>query len=204
MQAQIGVSYEAGVRFNDKRQKLEFDIYRLNLTNEIAFDPTQTAEQPFGAYRNLDNTQRNGVTLSDDYTLTKSLSLNGQINAVDARFVAGPYSGNQIPAVPAFTANAGAGYWFSKHWKINYNALYNGSQYASNDDTNSGGEIPGYWLHNVALQYFYKALTLSFMINNLLNQRYSTFSSYDVTTQTESFYPGDGRNYLLVMKINVG
>src|SRR3990167_7947843 len=139
-------------------------FYRLNLQNEIAFDPTQTALQPFGAWSNFPDTRRDGITLADTYTLSDKIKLNAQINYVRARFMVTDYL---IPAVPALTGNAGVDYQFKEDWAFKYFLTYTGSRYASQDVQNQGPKLHGYWLNNAVLQYRQKQYTLSFEVMNL-------------------------------------
>lgn len=203
LKAQTGVSYESGVEWDTLKHKTQLSVYELDLRNEIAFDPTQTPLQPFGAVTNFPATKRQGVTLTESYQCTKNLAFDSQVNYVDARFSAGPYSGNYIPGVPAWNGNLDVDYKFLTHWKASYTALYTGSAYASDDVANIAGRIPSYWLHKIALQYFFKKVVLSFEVNNLFNQRYALFTDYNPFFQSLSYYPGAGRNYLLTAKVNL-
>lgn len=198
---QTGVSYESGVKRQTLRQTTQLSIYRLQLNNEIAYDPTQTDLAPFGSYSNYPETLRHGVTLTELLRLTEKVILDGQINYVDARFAAGPHNGNLIPAVPALNGNLGLTYKFKPHWQAKYIALYTGSRYPSQDVANTGSQLPAYWLSNVALQYLRKSVNLSFEIENLFNQRYPIYTSYSPTTQSNTYYPGVGRNFLLTAKV---
>ncbi len=203
LKPQAGVSYETGLTWKNQQQKLQLNLYQLRLNNEIAYDPTQTSTQPFGATSNLDPTLRRGVTLSEELQLTKKLALNAQANYVHARFSSGPYSGNFIPAVPAWNGNLSLTYKITEHWQTNYNELYLGSAYPSDDVTNTGTNAPAYWIGQWSLQYFFKSMKVNFEVNNLFNQRYSVFTIYDVNTQTNSYYPGAGRSYTLSFKTSL-
>jgi iron complex outermembrane receptor protein len=203
LKPQTGVSYETGVAWQTLSQKTQLSFYRLALKNELAFDPTQTPMQPFGAISNLDETLRDGFSLTESYHLTPKIDLDGQLNYVDARFSDGQYSGNKIPAVPDWSASAGIGYKFLPHWKASYSTLYTGSSYAAQDVGNIGKKMPSYFLSRVALQYFFKQLNMSFEVNNVFNQRYATYTVYNIFTQQNAYYPGAGRNFLFTIKMNL-
>lgn len=203
LKLQTGISYELGGERKTARQKSQINIYQLALTDEIAFNPAQTETEPFGSYRNFPKTLRRGVTLTEQYYLTKKIMLNAQFNAVDARFIAGEFSGNQIPAIPSINGNMGASYDFIENWRIKYNGLYTGSTYASENDANEGNKIPAYWIHTLALQFIKKSYNVNVEVINLLNQTYSVYTRYDADLQSNTYYPGAGRNFLLTFKMDL-
>lgn len=203
LQPQTGVSYETGVVWTTEKQKAQLNIYRLQLHNEIAFDPTQTPSEPMGTFENFAPTQRDGVTLTEYYKLTPKLILNSQFNYVKPKFSSGQFSGNIIPAVPEINANAGVSYEFIENWRAKYSALYTGSRYASLDVENIGKKQPGYWLNTVALQYIRKSFDVSFEVDNVFNQRYSAYTVFNPMKHTCAYYPGAGRSYLLTIKTSI-
>lgn len=200
LKPQTGVSYETGVAWKTPKQRYQFSVYELWLHNEIAYDPTQTATQPFGATSNFDETLRKGLSFGAETPLSEKILLTTQLNYVDARFVAGPDSGNTVPAVPAYNGSAGLDYQWNPHWRTSYTESYNGNAYASNDTGNTGAKAASYWLGQWALQYGLKNIMVSFQINNLFDQTYAVYTTYSQSTQTDSYYPGAGRNYLLSIK----
>jgi iron complex outermembrane receptor protein len=203
LQTQTGVSYEAGITRNTDKQKSQLNLYQLELNHEIAFDPTQTPEQPFGQYRNFETTRRRGITLTEYYRLTPEFALDAQINYVDPRFASGPFSGKRIPAVPSYTANAGVNYDFIENWRVKYSALYTGARFASLDDANIGKRLGGYWISTIALQYIRKSFDVSFEIDNMFNQKYSTYTLFTAPSNSYLYYPGAGRSYLLTIKTSI-
>jgi iron complex outermembrane receptor protein len=200
---QKGTSYEIGSEWLTENQRAQVNLYRLDLQNEIAFNPAQTPAQPFGAFNNLDRTLRYGMTLTEFYRLTPKLSLDGQLNYVYARFAAGVNSGKLIPAVPALTGNLGLNYNMTSRWQAKYALLYTGSRTPSEDVTNSGKQVASYWLNDVAIQYNFKPVMISFEVANLLNQTFSTYIYYNPLTKANTYYPGMGRSYLLSLKVNI-
>lgn len=200
---QTGVSYETGAEWTLKQIISQINIYQLNLHNEIAFDPTETADAPFGSFTNFDDTKRQGATVVERYSVTEQLQLNGQLNFVRARFASGPNQGNVIPAVPAINGNVGIHYEFIPHWHVKYNAIYTGSRFASEDVFNSSQKQPGYWLHDLTMQYVRKSYSVSAEVMNVFNQRYSVYTLYDPMTEANTYYPGNGRGFLITLKANI-
>ena len=203
LKVQTGTSYEMNAQWKTEKHQSQFNLYRLQLNHEIAFDPSQTADQPFGAFNNLDQTLRYGLSLSHQFHLTSRATINGQVNYVNARFASGPFKGNFIPAVPAINANAGFLYDWTDHWAMQYTLLYTGSRYASEDIQNIGKKVWGYWLNDVALQYFIKSFIFSFEVHNIFNKQIANYAFYDAFTQQNSYYPAPLRNYLFTVKINI-
>ena len=203
LNTQTGVSYEAGAEWQNDFLNTQVSIYRLELNHEIAFNPQQTAAQPFGSFNNWDKTLRHGITITENWTVTQKISLDGQINYVNARMADGVLSGKAIPAVPAINGNIGLNLQIAPRWQTKYSALYTGSRYASDDVTNNGKKLSGYWLNNIALQYVTKPVNVSFEIINLFNQNYAAYAFYAPATGTNTYYPGAGRNYLLTFKLNL-
>ncbi len=200
---QTGTSYETGMNWNDDKSEFQLNLYRLDLQNELAFNPEQTPLQPFGAWSNFAPTQRNGVTVAETYHLSDPLKLNVQLNYVQPRFLNGNLAGNTIPAVPRITGNAGIDYQVHEDWQLKYFLTYTGSRYASDDINNTGPQLAHYWLNNAAAQYSKKNVVLSLEVMNLLNQTYVTYASYNASTNADIYYPAAGRNVMLTLKVNI-
>jgi len=202
IEPQTGVSYEAGLVFKNQQHEIQFNVYDLRLNNEIAFNATQTDTNPFGSLQNFDPTERRGFSLGDSYHWNHKLTFDAQFNYVDPKFMSGEFKGKQIPAVPRITANAGWRYAINDDWRFRHHILYTGKRYASEDLMNVTRQIPGYWLQGVALQYTYHTLELSMSVENLFNQKFSTYTIYNTFKHENIYYPGAGRNYLLTLKWN--
>ncbi len=200
LKTQKGSSYETGAEWDWKSLTSKINLYLLQLTNEITFDPTQTLQTPFGANRNLAPTQRQGFSLSEKYDFNSQLSLNGQYNFVNARFQSGINSGNRIPLVAENLLRAGVNYQFLSHWNIYTEAQYTGNQYTANDDANIAGKMGGYTTYNTSLRFSYKSLSASLRLNNIFNKYYYFYTVFNPTMNSQSFYPAPGRNYMLTLK----
>ena len=197
LRTQRGISYESGVQAKNKNNTAKLAIYQLNLRDEIAFDPLQTPQQPFGSNRNLSPTVRRGLILSGKHRLTRQLSIDGQYNYVHARFQNGVNSGNLIPLVSENILHAGLNYHFAQHWNFYTEALFTGSQYAANDDANIAGRLGGYTVYNFNLRYHWKNFTASFRVNNIFNKYYYFYTVYQPSMPSEFFYPAPTRNFVL-------
>lgn len=199
LKTQEGDAYETGLRSHFTRLTSDIKLYQLNLRNEIAFDPEQTAENPFGTNTNLPPTIRQGLSISERYLLTEKFIFNTQYHYVNARFQSGIYSGNRIPLVAENIFSAGVHYLFHTDWDLYPEALYTGSQYPANDNANIGSKIGGYTVYNCNLRYIHKQIKMSFKINNILNKNYFLYTVFDTNDNTTSYYPAAGRNILLTV-----
>lgn len=197
---QTGVSYETGLVYQNQKHKFGMNLYDLLLHHELGFDPTPLPNRPFGSYRNFDPTERLGASLWDTWFATESTTIDGQFNYVNAHFVRGRYKNNDVPLVPNVTSNIGIMHQFMPHWRGRYSVVYTGPRFPSGDFMNQGRLLSGYYLHYVSLQYVTKVTQISFEIGNVFNQRYPSYVIFDGRTEKNTYYPGNGRTYLLTVK----
>ena len=200
LRTQRGISYETGAQLKYGESSGKISIYQLNLRDEIAFDPLQTPQQPFGSNQNLAPTMRRGFTISGNHPLTNKLMLDGQYNYVRARFQNGIYAGNFIPLVAESIFHAGLNARLSEHWNVYTEALFTGSQYSANDNANVGGKVSGYTLYHFSIRYLWKNITASLRVNNVFNKYYYFYTVYQPSLASEYFYPAPTRNFVLAME----
>lgn len=197
LQTQSGVSYETGVEWQQNNHDLKITLYQLNLRDEIAFDPTQTPTQPFGADVNLPPTRRNGVIISGHYPVSDNFRLGADYGYVNAFFIQGPYNGNQIPFVAKNIVNLNTDYHFLTHWDFYLEQLYTGNRFASGDYQNINGKLPGYALTNASIQYQKNHWLFSARVNNIFNKQYNAFVVFNPAMMQDFFYPAPGINFLV-------
>jgi iron complex outermembrane receptor protein len=198
LQTEHGISYETGIEINRINYALKLNGYLLNLTDEIAFDPTKSEANPFGINRNLAKTERLGFNVAIRYQVMQHLSVDSQYDFVDARFKSGANLDNRIPLVPAHIFHANLHYQIGPHLHFYTGTTYTGNQYTANDDQNIAGRIGGYFLYHLNIRYDYKPFFASLRINNIFNKYYYFYTVLQQSTQF--FYPAPGRNF--VLKIN--
>lgn len=199
LKTQRGISYETGFEINRANYSTKINWYQLALRDEIAFDPTQTPETPFGTNQNLPPTIRQGLSLSGKTLLTDILMLNTQLNLVKAHFQSGIYSGNRIPLVSECLFRTGLNYHFKNHWHFYSEALFTGNQFADNDNANIAKRTGGYTIFNFNIGYIHQNFDATFRINNLFNKNYYFYTVYQTDQDEEFFYPAPGRNINLTM-----
>lgn len=116
LQTQQGISYETGIHWQNDTHDIQLTFYQLDIQNEIVFDPEQTIYQPFGTFHQFDKTKRNGVTGTYHYHINNNISMNTQLNYVNAQLVSGSNRGKAIPAVPAWNGNIGFDYQLTSYF----------------------------------------------------------------------------------------
>ena len=199
LRPQRGDSYEGGLVYQADDQLLEWSIYQINLRDEIAFDPLQTPENPFGSNENLAPTKRLGSSLAVKYPIHKKLIADATVNLVNAIFRSGVNSGNHIPLVADVMAHGGLLYRFDAHWQLYAEAALTGREFAANDNANVGSANGGFTLYNFNLRYRYQAITAAFHVNNIFNKHYYLYTVYQVGVANEYFYPAPDRNFMLTV-----
>lgn len=200
LKTQQGVAYEAGTEWKWHEANTRASVYQLNLNDEIAFDPQQTVDRPFGTNTNYPPTIRRGLNLSEKYSITYQVSLDGQYNYVNARFQSGIDSGNKIPLVSENIFHGGVDYAFLPHWNLYSEAVFTGSQYSANDNANAAGLMGGYTTYNMNVRFLYQSFTASLRFNNIFNKYYYLYTTYEPSIDEQFFYPAPGRNILLTLK----
>jgi iron complex outermembrane receptor protein len=199
LRTQHGAAYETGIETTDDTYTAKLNLYQLNLRDEITFDPTQTAQAPFGTNRNLPPTIRRGLSLSGSVQATNKLTLGGQYNTVNARFQSGVNRGKHIPLVAENIFRTNLDYTLAENLHFYTEAIYTGSQFAANDDANVGGKIGGYSIVNLNLGYYFKQLNASLRLNNIFNKFYYFYTVHQESMNSEFFYPAPGRNFTLTI-----
>ena len=101
LRTQTSYDVEGGVRVNAGPLSLQSSVYFMRLNNEIHFLPA------VGVNINLDPTQRIGWETSAVYQINNSLRARGGVTYLDATFIDGPFTGNQIPLVSLWSGYAG-------------------------------------------------------------------------------------------------
>lgn len=182
LKPQTGESWETGVEWSDGLQHYRLSIYRLELKNELMYDPT--AEGPYsvwgsdGANINLDKTLRQGLMLEAERQLTPDISIGGQYSLTDSEYRVGAFKGKQVPWVSRHSASAHVSYEILPGVRSHIEAVYTGNRYYSGDDANVNSKAGSYTLLNAALSYDYRQFNAKLRVNNLTGKRYDAFGTF--------------------------
>lgn len=171
LKPQTGESWESGIEWDDGTQRYQASLYRLDLTNELMYDPVTYANV------NLEKTRRDGLLLEAERQLSERLNIRGQYSFVDAEYRAGTFKGNDVPGVARHNASIQLGYRLLPGLNTQLEAVYTGAQYLSGDDTHTEPREGGYTLLNAALTYDYKQFNSKLRVNNLTGKQYDSYAN---------------------------
>lgn len=193
LDTQTGESLEIGVDLTRGDHRFIASIYRLDLEDEIEFDPNAGF---FGENVNLDETRRDGVTLSLLSHLSKEFGLKTEIGIVDAEFRSGTFDGNDISGVSDTIAKLRGDYRINDYFSTYLEYNYSSPRYAQGDNANDAGKLGSITVFNAGIGYQYKAWDVNFRINNLADEEYAEF----VTNNGfgAAYQPSPERNFTLI------
>ena len=172
-------------------------VYRLDLDDEIAFDP--------GTFSNLNlaQTRRDGLILDGRWQATDRLGLSASVSFVEADVLAGRFQGMKVPFVAERFGRLSFDFRASRSWQL-FGELQNvGDRVFSGDFTNALGELDGYTVLNAKARYRRGPYRLELRVNNVLDAQYSDFAAridlfpppLFAPTPTETFFPSPERSF---------
>ncbi|MGB0894465.1 MAG: TonB-dependent receptor [Parashewanella sp.] len=201
LKPQTGRSFEFGWNRNSQTQNLGINLYRLALKDEIVFDAT--ADKPYpkapfnGANINAQASTRYGADIDWKWQVNPWLNLQSNYHYIDATFSTGKNKGKALPWIAKHSGQLQAQIDLNKQWRLFLQANYMGDRFTNGDNTNSAPKLAGYWLSNLAINYQTDRWRTSFKVNNMLNEKYASAAFGN------SYYVGDGRNWLLSINYKI-
>jgi iron complex outermembrane receptor protein len=193
LKTQTSDDIEGGFRIKAGKFEMQSSIYNMNLTNEIHFDPVNFIDY------NLDPTRRYGSETGATYRASDTVLLRGGFAYTRAIFREGPYTGNDVPLVSRYTANAGVTWniW-QKYLVADATVRYWSSRRMDNDQANTQPLIPANATVDFKLSGAYDRYFWSLSVNNLFNAMYYDYAIASAFTDRRfSAYPLPGRTYML-------
>ncbi|HVQ34616.1 MAG TPA: TonB-dependent receptor [Candidatus Bathyarchaeia archaeon] len=204
-------TYELGAAAHGSRGTVDAAIFWIDTRDEIAFDPTPTATDPFGRNVNAGATRRQGVELTLRGRLARRVLAFGTWTYTDAEFQGGADDGRTVPLVPKQRFAAGIDAGLPAGFSLRADGLYVGDQVLDNDAANAQPELPAYTVVNLRLSWeraFSKSagsragrIGAFVEARNALDEIYATrgIFAFDFTTFTDAAFvtPAPGRRYLL-------
>jgi outer membrane receptor protein involved in Fe transport len=178
-----GVSTEVGAEIYPlDNLKIGLTVFRIDMEDEISFFATGLFT---GFNKNLDKTRHDGAEVSVSYLWEKRARLYGNFTYHKATFENGPFNKKEIPLVPNRMANAGVEIYLPSNLTLRPEVRYVSDVFLSQDFNNvAPDKLDAYTIYNVYLFYrpsFGKLkFTAFFGVENLTNQQYSSFGSYNV------------------------
>ncbi|MCQ4348342.1 TonB-dependent receptor [Pseudomonas stutzeri] len=190
LKPQTGESWEGGLEWGDGVQRYQLSVYRIDLNDELMYDPS--APGPFGpgANVNLDETRRDGLLLEAQRQLGERLRIGGQYSFTDAEYRAGSFKGNDVPGIARHSASARLDYLILPGLNGYLEAVYTGASHLSGDHGHAMPREGGYTLFNAALSYDYRQFTARLRANNLTGKQYHAFANYSAWAPgNKALYP---------------
>ncbi len=200
LETQEGRSHEIGAEWQNNAMVVKAQVYRLELENEIAYDPNANGPVPgFGANVNLDPTRHDGFVVDARYSLSNSWNLQAAFSYDDASFREGVNAGNKLSGVPERQLSVSTRYHASNGMAGYLEGLYVGEHYAAGDDANLGPKLDSYTIVNANVSYQWDDLELGLRVNNLFDKEYSSYavSAYGSTY----YYPSPERNFWITAAV---
>ncbi|MHB1142860.1 MAG: TonB-dependent receptor [Sulfuricaulis sp.] len=155
----LGADYDAG----DLQTSLS--VYRMNLRDEIHFNPTTFANQ------NLDPTRRHGMSLSAGKRITEKSRVTADYAYTRAVFRSGAFAGKEVPLVARNTGSLSFSWTPKEKLKLSTTARYTGGKRFDNDQTNTFQKIPAYTIVDTKLAGTSNAWKWQAAINNVFAKK---------------------------------
>jgi len=197
LEPQTSQDREIGVDLESDRLRLRAAVFQMRLENEIYFSPLFGL---FGANLNLSPTQRQGLELDTQWTLTKSLSVFANLALIDAEFRSGVYggvdvSGNEVPLVPKQTLAVGGSWRIDQRTYLSVFARHVGTQRFDNDQANTFPSfMPTYTTVDVKLGHETGGWQLAATLRNLTNEKYFSYGIRNAAGTSFNAYPAPERS----------
>jgi len=194
---QHGTNGELGASFRAGGTVAQLSAYRLNLTDEIAFDGTTFANV------NLPATRRQGLEAEIDWPATAALKVHAAYTYTDARFRKGTYDGRDIPLV---ARNKGAFRLASRdvgYGAYSLAATTVGNRRYSGDFANARGSLAGYTTVDLQGSWKLARWTLTGKLINAFDRRYAPFAGYSTFVNDFFYYPADARSLFISARYEV-
>jgi iron complex outermembrane receptor protein len=193
LKTQTSNDIEGGIRIKAGSFEMQSSIYNMNLTDEIHFNPV------VGIDLNLDPTRRYGSETSASLRASDTVLLRGGVAYTRAVFREGPFTGNDIPLVSRYTANAGVSWnvW-QKYFVVDATVRYWSTRRMDNDQANTQLLIPASATVDFKLSGEYDRFFWSLSVNNVFNALYYDYAiASQFTPGNFSAYPLPGRTYMV-------
>lgn len=194
LKTQTSHDVEGGLRIKYAGFQNQTSVYLMDLENEIHFDPVN-----FLNY-NLDPTRRYGIETASSLRVNDSLLLRAGGAVTRAIFREGPFTGNDVPLVSRYTANAGVTWNVWQNYLV-FDATLRAwsSRVMDNDQANTfWRRIPADATVDLKISGAVDHFFWSFAVNNLFDRLYYDYAIASAFTPLKyAAYPLPGRAFLL-------
>ncbi|WP_455217910.1 TonB-dependent receptor domain-containing protein, partial [Kaarinaea lacus] len=161
---------------------LSANLFRMNITDEIAFDGITNV--------NLDKTRHDGLNIDIRKKLAKDFRISAGLAARRATFIEGPNKGNTIPLVPQRKITLSGDYQLSEKSQLGLNVIHTGERYFGDDNANVGKKMPAYTHINASYSRAFTDWKVRLLIQNLANVKTADTGYYaNWLTPPYTYYP---------------
>jgi iron complex outermembrane receptor protein len=169
LEPQTSMDKELGAEYRSAGARARLSAYRIDLENEIGFNPVLFDNFNFAP------TRREGVELDAAVRVSERIDLFANYAHVLARFRGGEFAGNQVPLAPRHAFNAGGSWLVGPRTRLAATARYVGEQRYINDEANLlATRIPAYAIVDLKLMHQAGRWLFEAGIRNLLDEQYYT------------------------------
>jgi iron complex outermembrane receptor protein len=192
LKPQTADSIELGTDYVRGDRRISASAYRMNLRNEIHFNPNTFTND------NLDPTRRYGFALSAAEHLADTVRVKADYTYTRSEFRAGTFEGNDVPLVPRHTGALTLAWDVLPKATLSASARYTGPKRFDNDQSNTFEKIPQYTIVDVKFVQALGAWQWQAAVNNAFNEEAFDYGIRSVFTPgTYNAYPLPERNYSL-------
>jgi iron complex outermembrane receptor protein len=204
---QVSRGIEAGWAYSDTKSKMKVSVSQSSTSREIRYNPSTYTNSNLA-----DDIRRRQVTLGIERAITKRGTLHGYYRYLEAQYEEGIYSGKSIGMVPRHQGSVGLTYKPSEKDTLGMLVSHTGTQTydASPSTSASDTKMPAYTLVDLSVRHqFDSGITLTMIVKNLLDKRYSTYGGYGYVIQSDYavgassyyHYPSDPRSLYLSLAV---
>jgi iron complex outermembrane receptor protein len=165
LKPQTAESVDLGSDYTDGNTRLSVGVYRMDLRNEIHFNPVVFANE------NLDPTRRNGLTLSVERRLAEKWRVAADYAYTRAVFREGVFAGNEVPLVARDTGSLSLFWVPQAKLSLSAAARYTGTKRFDNDQTNTFQKIPAYTLVDLKVLGEYARWKWTAAVSNVFDKK---------------------------------
>jgi iron complex outermembrane receptor protein len=161
--------------------RLDIDIFRMELNNEIAFDAVSYSNV------NLDDTRHDGINMNLRLPLGNH-SLQAGYAGRKAAFRDGTNAGKAVPLVPRRKLTLSGQYQMNTQSHLAADAVYTGSRYFGDDVANDGKTMPAYTRLDLSYHRRFDNVKLRVAIQNVTNVSAADSGYYRSYASNPYFY----------------
>jgi len=173
LEPQTAHDAEAGLEGHAGALRYRAAAYRIELRNEIFFDPLTFSN------RNLQPTRRQGLELEGRWQASPSLNVHANYTYADATFREGSFAGNRVPLVPRHAVNAGLGWAFLQKARADFELRHVGSSPFDADEANTfGRKMPAYTVADIKLTLRHGGWLVNAGARNLFDKKYFSYAVF--------------------------